>query len=561
MKEKKDNEGKIRVDRRSKDVKLVEAVSGKRVAYVKDFAEENNILRRHYFSENNEDLGLVQDYQQTKEGEKQFLSVGAVIPRRSPTPIKYLEESREYNDAGADIHAQMRLSNNMYLWEGIVGTSIDILVEFLVTDFYWKNVENDVAKRILNYWSENINKQNLNMFRGLKALSKEIVLDWFLSGNAFPYAVWREAKEAQMRLRRDSVSLPSEVFLLNPFSIKIPEEPVSLGMKQIYLDVGDYATSVKNLDKYSNENAKKFAEYLKNIDAIKNVKNINDGYLPLDNKYVTHVKRKGRGYQPWGIPYLTRAFGAFASKKRLKALDDSTTEGLINMVTIFKIGDKDNKLTWHPSRIRTFIQLLQNPTASMYLVWSYDVATETVGPKAEILGFEDKYKQVNNDIKEALGLPMGLVLGSSESEKNVWVTILSLIERLQDPRDMLKIYYEDLARKIMIENGFINEYPVYEWADTKLKNEDKVKDLVMKLYDRGLLSVKTAIQKAGYNYEDEKLYREEEVRDKVEEIFSVRQLPFSSPNLGKTKEKEPTQKVEVEKTGRPKKTDEKEKIV
>jgi hypothetical protein len=412
--------------------------------------------------------------------------------------------------------------------------------------------------------------QNYNMLRGIKELSKEIALDWFISGNSFPYAVWKDVKEAKMRLRRNYVSLPMDVFLVNPLTLKIPDEPINFGMKEIYLDLNYSEDDIIKLNRISSENTKKLQDYYKKINVLTNKSKSSDGYLLLDNKYISHIKRKSRGYQPWGIPYLTRAFGAFASKKRIKALDDSTTEGLINMVTIFKIGDKDNPKTWNPARIRAFAALLKSATASNYLVWSYDVATEQVGPKGEILGFEDKYKQVNSDIKEALGIPASLVVGSSDSEKTVWITILALIERLQDLRDKLVVYYEDKAREIMIENGFEEEYPRYVWSNTKLRNEEKIKDLVMKLYDRGLLSVKTSIQEAGYDFETEKEYRDDEIKEKLSEIFTVRQLPFSSPNLGADKEntdddqeddrvnnkRKKKIKVEVEKTGRPQKGDE-----
>lgn len=556
----------IKIDRRNKDIKLLEDATGKRVAYAKDFIEENNVLRRHYYTDKDEDLGLIESYQVSDDGSKNKFAIGVVIPKRSPTPMKFLQESREYNDTNSGIHEQIRLSNNMYLWEGIVGTSIDVLVDFAVTDGYWENVNSDIAKRILQYWSENVNNQNYNMSRGIKELAKEIVLEWFLAGNSLPYSVWKDTKEAKLRLRRSNVSLPMDIFLINPLAVKIPEESISFGMKEIYLNLNYGQNNLLNLNRMSEENTKKLQEYLKKINALTPKQKTKDGYLLLDNKYVYHIKRKGRGYHAWGTPYLTRAFSAFASKKKIKALDDSTTEGLINMVTIFKVGDPDNPKTWNPARIRAFANLLKSATASNYLVWSYDVETEQIGPKDEVLGFDDKYKQVNTEIKEALGLPAGLTIGSADSEKTVWITILSLIERLQDIRDKLIVYFEDQGRKVMVENGFEDEYPKYIWANTKLRNEEKVKDLVMKLYDRGILSIKTSIQEAGYDFEKEKGYREQEVREALEKIFSVRQLPFSSPNLGKDaddgeggeekdknsgKKKKTKVKVEVEKSGRP----------
>jgi hypothetical protein len=225
---------------------------------------------------------------------------------------------------------------------------------------------------------------------------------------------------------------------------------------------------------------------------------------------------------------LTRSFGAVAHKRKLKALDDATTDGLINKITVFKIGDKDNPKTWKPERIRAFARLLSSPTATMYLVWAYDIDKIEVGPSGDVLNFDKKYENANRDILEALGVPTTLILGAQGGNlQDIWVTVLALLERLEDFRKNAAIYFSNIGREIMINNGFGNIYPKLEYGPVMLRNEEKVKDLILKLYDRGLLSFKTAIRDAGYSYEKELKIRREEAKEELDKVFMRRDLPYS----------------------------------
>ena len=62
--------------------------------------------------------------------------------------------------------------------------------------------------------------------------------------------------------------------------------------------------------------------------------------MALDN-VVVHQRKKAP-YNDWGTPYVARAFASLAIKHKLRSLDMDTVEGLINSITIFRVGTKDH---------------------------------------------------------------------------------------------------------------------------------------------------------------------------------------------------------------------------
>ena len=548
---------KVKVDRRKKEIRFIENSTGSMVAYSRQFQGEGNKSKEYFYTKDDQCLGTLEQVQ--IDNDPVNMAMGTVVPRKNPTALRYLTEAREYNDETADIYEQVRLCNKLYLWEGIVGTAIDLQVDFSVTPITFQNVKDDRAMKNLEFWKNNVNRDNNNMQTGVLGLLREFALEWYTAGNVLPYMRWDFVRDRELGLR-NPVQLPMSISLLNPLSIEIPDGPIEFGKKVIYLKVSDkllQAVQPKNsltnedpeielLRKYIGKNLRK------KIDGSGRII-LNTEEMSVDN--VQHLRRKGRSYHGWGIPYLTKCFSAIASKKRLRALDDSTTDGLINTITIFKVGDKDNPKTWSAARLSRFAQLIRNPTSSLTVVWSYDVEVEMVGPQGDILSFDDKYSQADRDIKEGLGIPSALITGTGGGNiADVWVTTLALIERLEDFRTAAATYLNQVARQIMLQTGFDNEFPVVNWSNLKLRNERHVKEFIMGMFDRGLLSVKTSIQEAGFDYDQQLQYRKDEKRDKIEEIFTKPDLPFSSPSNVNNKKKpaDPEKDQTVEKKGRPK---------
>lgn len=471
------------------------------------------------------------------------ISYGVVVPSKVKSPVKYLENSRDYNDSPSEIHRQIELANRMYLWEGIVGSAIDLMVDISATDFSIENIPEDSREYALcQHWKEEVNSKNNNMEKGALALAKELLLEYYISGNPFPFRVYSDVLASEItspKVRGVKLELPMEVYLINPLSVHIPRYTVLMGDKKMYLKFDDESLSLL---------ASNFSDIEEQSDALisaggltpaqlKQLKEEKQILLPSDQ--ITHIKRKSRGYDTWGAPFLTRAFGAMAIKKKIQALDEATIDGLINNIVIFKVGDPKEfeatgrRSTWSRRRLAHFAALISSPNPSNYLVWTPDIDVLTVGPNDNLVNFDRRYEQADRDILKALGVPTVLLSGegaSAEKTENVWVSVGSFMEKLDNARGQIGAYFEMILFEALKKNGMNTKAkPRIKWRKMSLRNEREIREFVTTWWDRGVMPTKSAVQELGQNWDEIVRLRKEENDKKFDKIFKRRDLPFSGP--------------------------------
>lgn len=440
-------------------------------------------------------------------------TVGVALPKNHPSSISFLKELDDFNNTGKDIYDQIDLCRKLYLYEDIVGTVVDMYIDFSVSPFKIENVNNKEAMKIINYFLEYVNKNNNNIPNGIEALNRNIAFDYYVAGNSFLYTKWSNV----MMDNTKKIKLPFNIFTLDPKIIEIPKESVQFGNKIIKI----------SFNKVFNDRNIKAKDIISNVPTKIRNKFKNSQDHVIDPYLIYHIKRKGTMYSGWGVPYLTRCFSAVASKRKLRVLDDSTIDGLINSITVFKIGDPKNEATLKPSRLKAFSSLLNKPHASMTLVWSYDIDVLEVAPNGEILKFSDRYRDLDNDIAKALGAPLSVLTGVGDRAGDVWASILFMMERFEEYRDIVKSCFEDMLEKIMIENGFNDIKPKIRYIKPKV-DKTYIRDVVLALYDRGLLSKEYTLEEAGYNRDEQVKIRNDE-SNKIDDILTRPDVPYAPP--------------------------------
>ena len=485
-----------------------------------------------------------------RENER-LMAVGVAIPSNKPGPISYLKDCKEYNDTTKDIYDQIDLCRKLYIWEGVVGTVIDLFVDTVFSKFKIEGLKkSDKAYKLLEYFCNNVNKGNNNVVTGIDALNKNIALEYYICGNVFLYSKWGQILVDTLKSK---YRLPISQVILDPKIIEMPEEMVQFGNKLVKISYNRLFGKKLNLTRKDRE------KILESIPTkVRNKLGSNQDII-LDPYFTYHVKRKGSMYSAWGIPYLTRSFLAVSSKRKLRALDDSTIDGMINSVTIYKIGDPKIPETWSPSRLNAFASLLQKPSPTMTLVWSFDVEHIHISPSGDVLKYGERYKDANTDILYALGVPLALLTGEGDRAGDVWAAIMFLVERLEEYRSEFKACTEDTLNKILEENDFTDKKVKIRFIKPRI-NKDDVRNIVLALYDRGLLSKETTLEEANYMLDSEAERRKTEKEEELDDIMMRPATPFSanpsknpnpqtnSPNLDdKTNVKKQTKDTEVNK--------------
>jgi len=457
------------------------------------------------------------------------LAVGYKVPTSVQVPTSYLSTLRKYKDIYNDIYKQIEVSNKIYKYNSLVGNAVDVLIDFAVTDVKPNATGNKELDKILAYWFRKINYKNTNSLPGIYNVAQEIALEWFTSGNAFPYARWTNET-----VNGRQVKLPMLITLINPTSIKIPSGPIAFGQEVLYLKYDSELLDKIRQDGRSNPESALIKQAVPRsiLNSLKKNKLGFDG-VRLNPKYVTHIKRRSKSYQAWGIPYLSRCFSAVSILEKLRELDESITTGLLNLITIFKIGTEEHPAT--RDRLKKFASLIRNPKATTTLVWAHDVSVEQVGPDGKILAFKNKYEDAKQDVLIALGVPQSLM--SMDQKGDAWVSIMSLVERLSNWRKIVALWLVKIMNQIADYNGFEDVDLSVKWDRMNLTKESEVKNLIMAFYDRGLISTHTALKESGYNFDHELTNKKKE--QKQAEYFMPPKLPFSGNDTKKDNTRPP----------------------
>lgn len=452
---------------------------------------------------------------------KQNLAVGLRVSNQVKPPIDFLLDAKEYDIGNnTDIKRQMKLCFQLYKNEGIVGNAVDTLVEFASTETSAEETENEELNRIIEYFNENVNDNILGNTPGITACVEKNIFEFFINGNVFPYEYWERVKIPGFK---KEVIIPTSIINLNPQNIEIPNESVALGNGILYFNLDYNTISLIKSDGRSNPESMRMKKTLPQS-LIRKIKRAGNAMsISLDPRYVSHIKRKGRDYNGWGIPFLTRAFSAVAMIKKLRKLDEATIEGMVNILRIFKIGTDEFPAT--PGRLSAFASLLSEQKAATDLVWSHDIDVKTEGPDGKVLSFKDKYVEAYNELKRALGVCPGLL---GENDDVSYEDLLAMAERLETVRFSIKKWIDkSIYKKIAIENGYKEIYPKSKMSRMKLYNDAVIKTQVMNFYDRGLIGPETALSEAGYNYKGVVESKKKTKKDVEDGLFDVPQLPFS----------------------------------
>src|SRR3972149_5033544 len=131
----------------------------------------------------------------------------------------------------------------MYYRESLVGTAIDIFVDYADTEMHIEGIPDGKEKDLCEWWLENVNETHENMEKGINALTSEEMLEYWCAGNVFPFRAFEEMTSKEMGLttnmRKKTLTIPTQVYLLNPLFIKIPEDEIAFGKKNIYLTLDE----------------------------------------------------------------------------------------------------------------------------------------------------------------------------------------------------------------------------------------------------------------------------------------------------------------------------------
>ena len=262
----------------------------------------------------------------------------------------------------------------------------------------------------------------------------------------------------------------------------------------------------------------------------------NNGKVTLDpNKIAVYFYKKD-DWDNWATPILQPILKELVTLDKMKLADISALDGAISSIRLWALGDIDKDIYPGEAEILKLSEILSNNVGGgvMDLIWGPAIKLiETSTEVHRFLGSE-KYVAVLNAIYAGLGIPPTLVGGSVDGGfSNNFISLKTLVERLNYGRSMLKDFWEKEARIVQKSMGFKKAAKIS--FEDLLTDEAAQKQLLINMWDRNIITDETFRDIMGFDHEIElsRSKRQESLRKNgaIEPKASPYHNPKSIDNL------------------------------
>lgn len=264
-------------------------------------------------------------------------------------------------------------------------------------------------------------------------------------------------------------------------------------------------------------------------------------YAQLDpnNTYVLQGSKES--WQRYAVPFIASCLSALAKKELISQYEDSSLNVLTRSFVHVKYGDEKKGADMLPDgqQLREVRGIFSKAMSGFPLAVTNQLAeAKIVQADADDLFQWDKYKDVNNSILSAGGISGILVSGVSEDGStfaSAQVSMQTADARIEAARDefceMMNRINERLVEELQhTYKNNLKEIPRFSFMPLDMSGKKALREACMDLWEKGLISTKTALEMQGYSMDIEKLNREREKKDGTDEILVNRDAaPVAQP--------------------------------
>jgi hypothetical protein len=150
-----------------------------------------------------------------------------------------------------------------------------------------------------------------------------------------------------------------------------------------------------------------------------------------------------------------------------------------------------------------------------------DIDVVEVSAHNAILDLDDRYRIAERRLLMSLGVPAVLMVGEGGDGKAAgFAAALGVAAQLQEIQNQYAAALTALATRIATENGYDDIDLVWEWNENLLENKEAAANMILKIFNAGLLSTRTALEELGFDYDAETARQNEDVSNGFrEEMF------------------------------------------
>ena len=460
-------------------------------------------------------------------------------------------------------HRKMALCVSAYKGFGLAKNVIDLMANFASEGLRIKH-PNKTIERFLNRWAFHV---------GLNGRVKDMLRYYYKYGNVFIYRTLGEIDEnTYTKLRRSRAKnvqgkglpgftevvadidpidnpeqserikeaqdeskkpigkrrIPWRYTLLNPFQMELRGTKFFGGQRWVFIldtntvrDIqrNSLRTSTTYVDFLDDSEINLPPEFKKSSTQLSGAAPENENQDPrtveLDQTKLYTMHYMKDDHEDWAEPLLWPVMADIFYKNKLRQMDISVCNSVINAITVWKLGNIKEGYIASEGHMSKFAELLRTPTQSMNMVWNDALSAESVYPPVEkILGI-GKYESVDRDILRGIGIPDSLIGGAAKGNfATGFLGVRTLLERLEEGREtVMRWLMKEL--QLLVETLGIRKMPSLRFGKMSLRDEKAEKMLIIQLLDRNIISIEAVLEAFGEEFELElqRMKDEEKIRE------------------------------------------------
>ena len=256
-------------------------------------------------------------------------------------------------------------------------------------------------------------------------------------------------------------------------------------------------------------------------------------YIPLNRDEVSVYHYKKDDWDGWAKPMIAPILKDLYMLDKLKLADLTALDGAISSIRIWKLGHLDgvNSILPNKAALDKLRSLVSNNSSGgvQNLVWGPELnLTETASTSYNFLG-EEKYKPVLEAIYTGLGIPQTLVGSGGKGFTNNYMSLKTLVERLEYGREILVTFWDSQLKLIQQAMGH-KEPGVVIFDEMVLSDEAAQGTLLLQMVDRNLISDETLRDRIKVNNDIEETRIRREAKDKGTRL-PPKASQFHSPHV------------------------------
>lgn len=256
------------------------------------------------------------------------------------------------------------------------------------------------------------------------------------------------------------------------------------------------------IDSRLKENLNKLAKYKKDYnttisDEVMNAVKNNQNVIPLDPNKVSIFYYRKDDWELWASPMLEAVLPDIKAYNRLKMADMAALDGAISNIRLWRLGSLEHKIIPTKAHINRLRNLLEQAGKGgvIDLVWGPELDFKESATQVHHFLGSEKYQPILSSLYEGLGVPSSLTGGggSGQGFTNNFISLKTLIERLQYCRNLLTQFWKEQFAIVCKAMGY-RYPPELVFDNVILSDEATIKNLVLALMDRGLISSDTVYE-------------------------------------------------------------------